>query len=323
MTKPLFDTGPSAPKITAIAPWFGGKRTLAPHIVRELGKHSVYWEPFCGSLAVLFEKPKSSSETVNDLNGDLINLVRVVASDQGPDLFERLSRTMFAEELVADAKAMRRTTAAIAPLDAAYWFFIESWMGRNGVAGTRASNTAFCVRYTSNGGDPAVRFRNAVASIPAWAERLMGVTVLSRDAFELLARIEDKAGTVIYCDPPYFTKGAKYAHDFDEPLLEFADGRITPIHWAYELEPGQPAPKRIDAHAYLAKLLSRFKKTRVVVSYYDDQRLADLYPNWTTVRLKATKAMVNQGMRDSTGTTAAPEVLVINGPSHSEQRKAA
>lgn len=37
-------------KISAIAPWFGSKRTLAPRIVEVLGEHRAYWEPFCGSL---------------------------------------------------------------------------------------------------------------------------------------------------------------------------------------------------------------------------------------------------------------------------------
>ncbi len=46
----------SEAKITAIAPWFGGKRTLAPRIIEALGKHTAYWEPFCGSMAVLLAK---------------------------------------------------------------------------------------------------------------------------------------------------------------------------------------------------------------------------------------------------------------------------
>ncbi len=51
-------------KITAIAPWFGSKRTLAPEIVRRLGLHRAYCEPFCGSMAVLLAKPPCSFELV-------------------------------------------------------------------------------------------------------------------------------------------------------------------------------------------------------------------------------------------------------------------
>ncbi len=35
--------------VRALAPWFGGKRTMAPAIVAELGPHTQYFEPFCGS----------------------------------------------------------------------------------------------------------------------------------------------------------------------------------------------------------------------------------------------------------------------------------
>jgi hypothetical protein len=61
-------------KIKSIAPWFGGKRTMADEIVTQLGPHASYWEPFCGSMAVLLAKPESQHEHVNDLHGDLINL---------------------------------------------------------------------------------------------------------------------------------------------------------------------------------------------------------------------------------------------------------
>jgi DNA adenine methylase len=78
------------PTITSLVPWFGAKRTLAPRIVRELGPHRVYWEPFCGSCAVLLAKPRASMETVNELHGDLVNLARVVAHPVlGPQLYRR------------------------------------------------------------------------------------------------------------------------------------------------------------------------------------------------------------------------------------------
>jgi len=51
-------------KIGALAPWFGGKRSMAADIVRELGPHTQYFEPFCGSMAVLMAKPPAQKETV-------------------------------------------------------------------------------------------------------------------------------------------------------------------------------------------------------------------------------------------------------------------
>jgi DNA adenine methylase len=70
--------------ITALAPWFGSKRTMASDIVEALGPHSVYWEPFCGSMAVLLCKNACSVEVVNDLHDDVINLPWPDAGRDGP-----------------------------------------------------------------------------------------------------------------------------------------------------------------------------------------------------------------------------------------------
>lgn len=65
-----FEIGIMEAKIKALSPWFGSKRNLAPRIVEAVGKHSAYWEPFAGSIAVLLAKPVVTMETVNDLHGD-------------------------------------------------------------------------------------------------------------------------------------------------------------------------------------------------------------------------------------------------------------
>lgn len=281
-----------APTITAIAPWFGSKRTLAPRIVAELGEHRAYWEPFCGSMAVLLAKPPATMETVNDLHGDLVNLARVVQHPtHGPTLYRRLRRVWMSETLHQEAAARFRergnaSAGELPDVDRAADYMLCAWLGRNGVAGTHSYNQGFCVRYTKNGGHGAKRWAGAVDSIPAWGRRLRGVTILSRDAFDLIEKIEDAPGVAIYCDPPYLVKGAKYVHDF-----------------------------KAEDHRRLANLLMRFTKTRVVVSYYDHPDLAALYPGWTIVHCPTTKALVNQGMRDKEGGTVAPEVLLINGPS--------
>lgn len=278
--------------ITAIAPWFGGKRTMAPLIVRELGTHHTYWEPFCGSMAVLLAKPKSRSEIVNDLHRDLVNLARVIQHEQlGPKLYRRLRRVFQSEAAFKTAKeGLRGEFADVDPcIERAHDYFLASWQGMNGVGGTAACNVQIARRFTSGGGDSAVRWRGAVNSIPQFRRRLAGVQVLNADGIELCERIEDLQGTVIYADPPYLKKGARYVHDFDSA-----------------------------GHSRLAAALRRFKKTRVVVSYYADEKLSELYPGWTLLEIDATKGLVNQGKRGSGGATKAPEVLLINGPSFAE-----
>ena len=61
-----------------IVPWIGGKRRLAKHILPLFPAHTCYVEPFCGAAALYFLKTPSKIEVINDINGELVNLYRVV-----------------------------------------------------------------------------------------------------------------------------------------------------------------------------------------------------------------------------------------------------
>lgn len=292
-------------KIKSLAPWFGGKRTLAPRIVAELGEHSNYFEPFCGSMAVLLAKPPCPIETVNDLHGHLTNLARVLQEETTcANLYARLNRTVMSEALFQEATARVDEAASFTgpDVDAAADYFVASWMGRNGAAGTsfgkRGANHSLSVRWTAGGGSPTVRFDNAVQSIPAWHTRLKNVVILNRDAIELLERPEDHARTAIYVDPPYASETrsgyngsgghSRYVHELDHDL----------------------------DHERIARALNAYQHARVVVSYYDCPRVRELYEGWTFLAYTRNKHLcfakhgtVNHRKAE------APEVLIVNGPS--------
>ena len=61
-----------------IVPWIGGKRRLAKRILPLYPSHDCYVEPFAGGAALYFMKTPSGVEVLNDINGELINLYRVV-----------------------------------------------------------------------------------------------------------------------------------------------------------------------------------------------------------------------------------------------------
>lgn len=301
-------TTAAAPEIMAIAPWFGGKRTLAPTIVRQLGAHRSYWEPFCGGISVILAKPRARQEVLNDLHGDLTNLAIVLSSPSCPDLYDRAARTLYCEGLYASclkvienrAFSFAASADEVEPahVDRAYAYLVLSWMGRNGAAGTARLNYQFTLRYTNNGGDSATRWAKVVQSIPLWHERLVGVVITRRDGIELLDKVDDADGTAIYLDPPYLAEGDAYEHTFHSGGGGIFDAR--------------------DDHARLAEAARRFQKARVVVSYYADPRLAELYLGWTVVEQTMTKALAAQNKRGA-NRAEAPEVLLINGPSHAEE----
>ena len=58
--------------------WVGGKSRLRKFIIPLIPSHTCYVEPFAGAAWVLFGKPKSDVEIINDIDEELITFFRVV-----------------------------------------------------------------------------------------------------------------------------------------------------------------------------------------------------------------------------------------------------
>lgn len=280
--------------VTALAGWFGAKVGMAEKIVEWLGPHDVYVEPFCGAMFVLMVKSPCRNEIVNDMHNDIINLAFVVQHDKwGPWLYRKLRRCIYSEKLFAYARvAINGYEIAGTPADIdavlayrAYYYFLLCWMGRKGIEGVANNSRSFSIRYSASGGNQSSRSQAAIISISAWRKRMRSVTLLCRDGFEILKRLNDDPAQSVYCDPPYLEKAKRYVHDFNK-----AD------------------------HRRLAQYLSRFKKSRVVVSYYDHPALADLYPeaDWLKVDCRRDKQILTSCDGDKDSSQQAPEVLLVN-----------
>lgn len=61
-----------------IIPWMGGKRRLADILIPRFPPHTCYVEVFAGGAALYFLRPPAEVEVINDVNGELISLYRVV-----------------------------------------------------------------------------------------------------------------------------------------------------------------------------------------------------------------------------------------------------
>jgi len=57
--------------------YVGGKSRLAADIIPLFPPHRTYVEPFAGMARVLFAKPPSRTEVLNDLNEEVVNYLRV------------------------------------------------------------------------------------------------------------------------------------------------------------------------------------------------------------------------------------------------------
>ena len=67
--------------MNAIMKYPGSKWSIANWIISFFPEHHSYLEPFLGSGAVLFNKPRSDIETVNDLDGNVVNLFEWIKRD--------------------------------------------------------------------------------------------------------------------------------------------------------------------------------------------------------------------------------------------------
>ncbi len=67
----------------AIMKYPGSKWSIAKWIISYFPKHHSYLEPFFGSGAVLMNKPRSNIETVNDLDGNVVNLFEWIKKGSG------------------------------------------------------------------------------------------------------------------------------------------------------------------------------------------------------------------------------------------------
>ena len=317
MCNAVRSTTPDLKCLGGIVPWFGAKRTLAPQIVREFGEHRSYYELGCGSLAVLLAKPTVTHEMAVDLHGDLINLAMCLASPRWRELYEAVDRIAlcdrlmdaYRQEMKSDLLAVPTSPEAVTAdhIIRASRYLAMSWICRQGTAGSRRSNCRMSPKWTSGGGGQGIRWRAAVDSVPVWHDRLKGVVIVHRSLFGVLSKIEDESGTAIYVDPPYFrstrSQGGRSHYEYD--FLD-SDDLCTP--WSDE----RPLfVDEADDHARLARELARFKRARVLVSYYDHPRLARLYPRegWTKRCLQAVKKVRGAEQRH----VVATEVLLING----------
>lgn len=185
-----------------IIPWIGGKRRLAPFILPLFPEHTCYVEPFCGAAALFFMKRPSDVEVINDINGELVNLYRIVQNHL--EEFVRqfkwalTSRTVFEWE---QAKVPRTLTDI---QRAARFYYLQ----RNAFGG-RVDGQSFGYATTS---PPRLNLLRIEEELSAAHLRLSPVYIENLPWTECVARY-DRAHSLFYCDPPYWqTEG--YGVDF-------------------------------------------------------------------------------------------------------------
>lgn len=210
MNAPATISAPTRPVLR----WHGGKWLLAPWIIEHFPPHRVYVEPFGGAGSVLMRKPRAYAEVWNDLDQSVVNLFRILRSDQAGELVRRLRLTPFAR---AEFDETSQPLPAD-PMEKARHLVIRAFMGFGSNAHGRA--TGFRANSNRSGTTPAHDWANYPDALEMIIERLGGVVIESRDAKKVMQTF-DGADTLHYVDPPYVwsTRGddsPDYVHEMSD-----------------------------------------------------------------------------------------------------------
>lgn len=230
--------------------WYGGKFSHLAWLLPLLPSCHHYCEPFAGSGAVLLNRPPSSIETYNDLDGEVVNFFRVLR-DEKDKLVEAIGLTPFSREEFALACKL---DPKLPPLERARRFYVRARQVRTGLAQTASLGRWANCKNTSRAGMSGVisRWLGAIEDLPQIAERLLRVQIENRPAADVI-RLYDSPETLFYCDPPYIhdTRGDAKAYVYEMTNQE---------------------------HRELARLLNKVPGM-VAVSNYQCDLMDELYPS--------------------------------------------
>lgn len=176
--------------------WPGSKWRLADWIIKHMPPHEVYLEPFFGSGAVFFTKITSKAETINDLDGDVVNLFRVIR-DNPDKLSALIDMTPWSRQEYTEIRDNLHTGD---PIEDARRFLVRCWQG---FGSKIAHNTSWAHGRVANVNKPELWSR-IPKRILAITNRLKQAQIENMDAIELI-KLYNHPGTMIYADPPYMT----------------------------------------------------------------------------------------------------------------------
>jgi DNA adenine methylase len=208
--------------IRSVLRYPGAKWVLAKWICGNLPPHEVYLEPFFGSGAVFFGKEPSQTETINDIDGDVVNLFKVIR-DRDRELCDAISLTPWARDEYYGSYAERGDAGDV---ERARVFLVRCWQAFGTRTGLRSG---WRNRTTGRSPKEPDIWSKLPERISVVAERLLHAQIENTDALALIDRY-DAPCCLIYADPPYMpdtrSKGM-YAYecdaDFHARLLDKLD----------------------------------------------------------------------------------------------------
>ena len=193
----------------AVLKYPGAKWRISDWIIYHFPEHKVYCEPLFGSGAVFFNKKPSYIETINDIDGNIVNLFRVIRENP-KELIKLIEATPFAREEFADCYEQSAD-----PVEQARRTLVRY---HQSFGTSNSSKHSWRNVQTYGGPRTATMWNYLPDTILECCERLKNAQIECINAIKLCERY-NSPDTLIYCDPPYLQSLRKknmYHHEMTE-----------------------------------------------------------------------------------------------------------
>lgn len=229
--------------------YLGGKSRLAAKIIPRIpADHVCYCEPFVGAAWVLFSKPPSKAEVINDRDGELVTFWRVIQNHLQAFMeyfkYAVISRKLFDLENRKNPETLTDIQRAVR------YYYLQRLSFGGKVAGRTFGTSA-----TQPGRLNLTCMEETLLEVH-W--RLERVTIEHLDGIACVERY-DRPETFFYIDPPYYHLSQGYAHKFTDSDFERLRDCLCKVKGRFLLS--------INDDPAIRKLFRSFSQHRVSLSY--------------------------------------------------------
>jgi DNA adenine methylase len=188
-----------------IIPWLGGKRRLADTLINRFPDHSCYVEVFAGGAALYFLRHPAEVEVINDINGELVNLYRVVKNHL--EEFVRQFKWALSSREVFKWTQQTPPHTMTDIQHAARFFYLQ-----HHAFGGRVESQSWGTATTA----PPVNLLRLEENLSSAYLRLAGTFIENLDWQHCIKKY-DRPHTFFYLDPPYWgTEGYGVEFGFEQ-----------------------------------------------------------------------------------------------------------
>ncbi|MDY7154592.1 DNA adenine methylase, partial [Enterobacter hormaechei] len=169
------------------------KRRLAKHILPLFPAHTCYVEPLCGAAALYFLKTPSKIEVINDINGELVNLYRVVKHHL-EEFVRQFKWALVSRQIYKWLQDTPEETLTDIQRAARFYYLQKQAFGGKVADHTFGTSTTSAPRFN------LLRIEEELSMAHL---RLSRTLIEHLDWHQCIERY-DRPHTLFYCDPPYW-----------------------------------------------------------------------------------------------------------------------